>query len=227
MHNALKQMSSFYNFIKNTRPIIALSKILCGFIFLICFFNIIGINLDLDHPTLDRGIAHKLYSFIDISADGRLVNYFLSGLYFSSSILIFVVYLLENRGIYLFFSILNTFIWGAVSFNYHQRLADSIKPFFEINAFLDGEFEIFAWLIALFLFLPFFIKCIRNMKIEDFGVITWLFTSFILLCFFAIVIDYISEILFVYFGFKSHVLTFIISLSTLLIKFGQNNQLSK
>lgn len=241
MHNVIKQTSSFYSFIKNTRPIIILSKILCGFIILICFSNIIGINLELDHATLDRGILHRLYGFIDISGDGRLVNYFLSGLFFSSSILIFVVYLLEKSGIYLFLSLLNTFIWGAVSFNYHQKLAENIKPFFEINAFLDGEFEIFAWLIAFFLFLPFFIKCIRNLKIEDFGVVTWLFTSFILLCIFAIVIDYISEILFVYFGFKSHVLTFmeevgellagsltfIISLSALLIKFGQYNQPSQ
>ena len=211
---------------------------LCSIIILLCFFNIIGINLDLDQSPLDRGILHKLYRFIDISVDGRLVNYFLSGLFFSSSILIFVVFLLEKKGVYLFFSMLNVFIWAAASFNYHQKLAENIKPFFEANAFLDGEFEIFAWLIAFFLFLPFFIKCIHNLKIEDFGVITLLFSSFILLCVFAIVIDYISEILFVYFGFKGHVLTLIeevgelvagsltciISLSALLIKFGPSNQ---
>jgi len=180
---------------------------------------------------------HKIYRFIDISVDGRLVNYFLSGLFFSSSILIYVVYLLEKKGVYLFFSILNGFIWVAISFNYHQKVAENIKPFFEANAFLDGEFEIFAWLLAFFLFLPFFIKCIYNLKIEDFGVVFLLFSSFILLCIFAIIIDYIGEILIVYFDFKSEVLsfieevgeliagilTFIIALSLLMLKSGSKN----
>ena len=232
MNVVVNQTLIFFNFIKDTRSLMRLFKILCSFIFLLVFCNIICIHYNLHQPILDPGISYKLYHFIAVGSDNRLADYILRGFYFSTSLLILVIFLTEGKGIYLFFSVLNIFIWVSTTFGYHAKVAMIIKQYFEANIFINGEFEIFAWLIMFFIFLPFFIKCICNVKIEDIGIITLLLLSFILLCFFAIFIDYMSELLIVYFGFYSIVLslveeggelivgsiTFIIALSALLIK---------
>lgn len=229
-----RSMSEFLDYIKCSQHLYNFSKLILLSVVILVIINISAL-LDFGFIS-DHRFLKKFFEFTDLSSDFFLVAFYLSGIYFASTIILFAIFLLEKKNIFLFFSLLGFFLWFSVAFRYHQRVGEIIQIAFDLN--IQGSFlEFFAWMIAFIVFFPFFIKSIRGLDDEDYGISSWLFISFVSLCFFAIFIDYVHESLILYFNYKSNILTIveeggellsgtlmlILSLSALFFKFEKSH----
>ncbi len=196
-YGKINQFFIFFAFIKKTRCLVSLSKLMFLITLFLTIMNIFNNYLTSyfiknNNKNLEE-IFQKSSRFFDFENDSYLPDYYLSGLYFSVSMILLVTFFSKKEKVFLPFFALNFFIWNATSFRYHDFVSSFLKNAYHLDI-QNSYVEFIAWLAVLIILLPYIIYNIRKISPNDYGVVIALSIPFLMLCFFAIFIDYLHEI---------------------------------